>query len=372
MRRINPSHFREWTRKAHPQLHYVILSRRCNPGESAFVPEGLDCAIGQNLVLLRADGKRIFPPFLRWLLRGLEWWEQVRKSINVGAFFESLKCADIPNLRLHIPPLPEQYAISQILSALDYRIELNQQINKTLEVIAKSIFKHWFIDFEFPNEEGKPYKSSGGELTYDEQVRKKIPIGWRFDRIGRLLMTKSGGTPSRDNETFWKNGTVAWINSGKLRDFRIVEPAEYITEVARDNSSTTYVPMKTTVIAITGATLGEVSFLEIDSCISQNVVAILASETISSEFIYYWIKHIISDLASWQTGGAQQHINKKIVDDSMLLIPNKQIIEKYSSIARPIFERISLNCFQNLSSTSIRDSLLPKLMSGKRVPVEVS
>ncbi len=76
-RRITPEHFEQWTRKAKPQAHDVILSRRCNPGQTAVVPPGLDCALGQNLVLLRADGTRVFPPFLRWLVRGPEWWEQI-------------------------------------------------------------------------------------------------------------------------------------------------------------------------------------------------------------------------------------------------------------------------------------------------------
>lgn len=92
-RRISQEHFMEWTRKAAPQPYDVVLSRRCNPGETAFVPPGLDFALGQNLVLLRADGTKIYPPFLRWLVRGTDWWEQIGKFINVGAVFDSLKCA---------------------------------------------------------------------------------------------------------------------------------------------------------------------------------------------------------------------------------------------------------------------------------------
>ena len=105
VRRIDRDHFREWTRKANPQPFDVVLSRRCNPGETAFVPPGLECALGQNLVLLRADGTEVYPPFLRWLVRGPDWWAQVGEFINVGAVFDSLKCADVPHFRLRIPPL---------------------------------------------------------------------------------------------------------------------------------------------------------------------------------------------------------------------------------------------------------------------------
>src|SRR5205823_10331746 len=129
------------TRKARPSANDVVLSRRCNPGETAFVPIGLEFALGQNLVLLRSNGHRVYPPFLRWLVRGPEWWEQIGKFLNVGAVFDSLRCADVPNIELRIPPLPEQRAIASILGALDDKIELNQRMNKTLEAIARALFK---------------------------------------------------------------------------------------------------------------------------------------------------------------------------------------------------------------------------------------
>ena len=132
-RRITAENFAEWTRKARPSPYDVVLSRRCNPGETAFVPPGLEFALGQNLVLLRADGTKVYPPFLRWLVRGPEWWEQIAKFLNVGAVFDSLKCADVPHFTLRIPPLPEQRAIAHILGTLDDKIELNRRMSETLE-----------------------------------------------------------------------------------------------------------------------------------------------------------------------------------------------------------------------------------------------
>src|SRR5438067_2344400 len=126
VRRISREHFAEWTRKAKPQPNDEILSRRCNPGETAVVPENIDCALGQNLVLLRADNAKMFPPFLRWLVRGPDWWEQIGKFLNVGAVFDSLRCADIPNFHLPIPPISEQRAIASVLGGLDDKIELNR------------------------------------------------------------------------------------------------------------------------------------------------------------------------------------------------------------------------------------------------------
>ena len=147
-RRISREHYFEWTRKAKPSAYDVGLSRRCNPGETAFVPPDVEFALGQNLVLLRADGTEVYPPFLRWIVRGPEWWDQIKTFINVGAVFESLRCADIPNFSLCIPPLREQKLIAGFLGALDERIELLQNESLSLEQVVRTIFKSWFVDFD--------------------------------------------------------------------------------------------------------------------------------------------------------------------------------------------------------------------------------
>lgn len=147
-RLISLEDFDHWRRKARPIANDVIMSRRCNPGEIAFVPEKLEIALGQNLVLLRSNGEKVFPPFLRWITQGPNWWRQVNAFINVGAVFDSLKCADIPKFEFRLPPIEVQKRIAKTLGELDRKIELNHQINQTLEQIAQAIFKSWFVDFE--------------------------------------------------------------------------------------------------------------------------------------------------------------------------------------------------------------------------------
>ena len=147
-RRISQDDFVEWTKKLKPQANDVIVVRRCSSGDSAVVPPDFECAIGQNLVILRADGTKVSPPFLRWLVRSDDWWEQVRKYINVGAVFDSLKCREIPGFELPIPPITAQREIAAVLSALDDRITLLRETNATLEAIAQALFKSWFVDFD--------------------------------------------------------------------------------------------------------------------------------------------------------------------------------------------------------------------------------
>ena len=269
----------------------------------------------------------------------------------------SLKRVSLP-----IPKIEEQLKIIRIMDALNDRIDLLQKQNKTLEEMAQAIFKHWFVDFEFPDENGKSYKTNGRKMVDSELG--KIPDGWKTSKIGNILTTVLGGTPSRVNDVFWINGSIAWINSGKVNEFRIITPSEYITKEGLDNSATKMLPRRTTVIAITGATLGQVSLTEIDCCANQSVIGIIPSKQIPAEYIYCWIKKNISELLAMQTGGAQQHINKEDINNLQILIPTISLIKKYAEIESPIFDKISENCFETERIAHIRDSLLPKLMSG--------
>ncbi|MBP7620059.1 MAG: restriction endonuclease subunit S [Gemmatimonadales bacterium] len=367
-RRIAPGHFADWTRKARPAAYDVVLSRRCNPGETAFVEPGQEFALGQNLVLLRADGTRVHPPFLRWLVRGSEWWDQVAKFINVGAVFDSLRCADVPGFMLPIPPLQAQRAIAHILGALDDKIELNRRMSETLEAMARALFKSWFVDFD-------PVRAKmAGDDQWQNRIldvfpesigrEDEIPAGWRMQRLGDIVETRLGGTPSRAESTYW-GGDIPWINSGKANDFRVVEPSEFITPAGLASSATTLLPRRTVVIAITGATLGQVSLLEIETCANQSVVGVLGSDRLPGEFLFYWVKENIAQLVAQQTGGAQQHINKNNVNDLPVLCPSEGAISLYVEHARPMFDRIRQCCFESLTLARLRDAFLPKLISGE-------
>ena len=193
VRLISEDDFIEWTRKADPQPDDIILSRRCNPGETAYVPDNLECALGQNLVLLRADGQSILPKFLRYLVRSPDWWEQIHKYINVGAVFDSLKCRDIPKFELPVPPLPEQRAIAHVLGTLDDKIELNRKMNETLEGIATALFKSWFVDFDPVHAKMDDRRPAGmddetaelfpDELVWNEELGKEVPKGWKVGTL---------------------------------------------------------------------------------------------------------------------------------------------------------------------------------------------
>jgi type I restriction enzyme, S subunit len=282
-----------------------------------------------------------------------------------GTTQHNLLLKDLRSFKIAFPSLKTQKNIISSLRTIDEKITLNHQMNKTLDDIGESIFKHWFIDFEFPNKNGKPYRSSDGELVFNTTFSKDIPETWTISNIGDELKITLGGTPSTTNKSFWKNGTEAWINSGKINEFRITEPTTYITKEAIRNSATKLLPKSTTVLAITGATLGQISRLEIDTCANQSVIGIIESDHIPSEYVYYWIRYTIDEIIRYQTGGAQQHINKNNVENSKILIPSEKIIQEYKKIIQPLFEKISLLCFEINKLIQLRNSLLSKLLFGQ-------
>ncbi len=271
----------------------------------------------------------------------------IRNQIDMHASMTtraSLNSTAINSIEISIPDIEYQIPIGNILKCLDDKIELNRRNNHTLEQIAQTLFKKYFVDDIDP---------------------ENLPDEWTNDKIGNNVETILGGTPSTKNEEFWNNGNIPWINSGKANEFRIVEPTTYITEKALKHSNTKLLPKRTTIIAITGTTMGQISRLEIDSCANQSIIGILESEKIPSEFIYFWLKENLMEILSHATGGAQQHINKNNINDTIVIVPDKDLIIEFSKLVKPVFEKISLNCFENLKLQKIRDSLLPKLMSGE-------
>lgn len=277
------------------------------------------------------------------------------------------------------PPLEKQKRIAEILGSLDDKIELLQKQNKTLEDMAKALFKSWFVDFDVvrAKQKGLPKADIMREYHLTEELYDlfpssfadsplgPIPSGWEVKPLGAICQLALGGTPSRTNLKYWEKGSIPWINSGKVNDFRIITPSEYITEAGYNSSATKLLPIHTTVVAITGATLGQVSFTEIECCANQSVVGILENEKLASEYIYLFILFNLDKLLAKQTGGAQQHINKNDIASLICLVPSEKILEQYKQKQKPLFDKIHNNMVQIQTLTELRDSLLPRLISGK-------
>lgn len=314
--------------------------------------------------------------FIYYLLR---FFKNEIIELASGSAQPNVSPRDILKIPCKVPKRPMRIAVGNLLAALDKKISVNKELSKTLEEIAQTIFQSWFIDFD-------PVKAKmAGQMpmgidavnaglfpnSFQESELGLIPKGWEVRSIGSLCDTTLGGTPSRVNETYW-NGDIPWINSGKINEFRIITPSEFITKLGLEKSATKLLPRGTTVLAITGATLGQFSRLEIDSCANQSVVGILGSEKASNEFIYMSIKNGIQRLISAQTGGAQQHINKEDVNSFLIVYPGQKLMNAFTAETLNIFSLIGSLLTQAPTLSAIRDSLLPRIISGElKTPEEI-
>ena len=268
------------------QLGDVLISN-IRPYFQKIWQANCDGACSADVLCIRANEKAN-SKYLYYLLSQQKFFDYVMSGAK-GCKMPRGDKSQIMQWQITLPPLAEQKRIADILSAIDDKIELNRRINANLEQQAQALYKSWFVDFE-------PF---GG----------KMPEDWKEGTLGEICTCYLGGTPSRTKSEYW-SGNIPWINSGEVNKFRIIEGSEFITELGLKKSATKLLPKKTTVLAITGATLGQVSLLEIDSCANQSVIGILENKCIPYEFIYPLIKNDIDKIIRHQTGGAQQHINK--------------------------------------------------------------
>jgi type I restriction enzyme S subunit len=379
VRRISSAHFAEWTRKAKPQHHDVILSRRCNPGETAYVPAGLDCALGQNLVLLRADGSKLYPPFLRWLVRGPDWWEQVGTFINVGAVFDSLKCADIPNFKIPLPSLAEQRAIAAVLGALDDKIELNQRMNATLEAMARALFQSWFVEFDPVRAKLDGRIPAGLDSAiaalfpdaFQESVQGQIPRGWTLEAVGDVVNCVGGSTPSTAKPEFWDRGTHHWTTP---KDFSsldapiLVDTERKISDSGLAAISSGLLPAGTLLMS-SRAPVGYLAISAIPVAINQGFIAMKCNERASNYFMLNWCHEKMAQIEARATGTTFAEISKSNFRPIPVLLPPRDLMAAYTTLVAPLYSQIEANIRQSRVLAALRDILLPKLLSGKiRVP----
>ncbi|HLF18841.1 MAG TPA: restriction endonuclease subunit S [Candidatus Omnitrophota bacterium] len=254
--------------------------------------------------------------------------------------------------RWNKPPKNEQHAIAKILSDLDAKIELNHQMNKTLEQIAQAIFKQWFVDFEFPGHEKTKFVND-------------LPEGWGQGIIKECCLdVKNGGTPRRDQQRFWDGGNIPWLTSGEVRQPIITSTDNFITEEGMIESSAKWVEPFSVVVALYGATAGQVSLISTKLTTNQAVCSLIPKNNFAF-FNYLWMRNAVGELENKAVGSAQQNISKAIVEETIVMIPLISVLEQFDGAVRPIFLKWIQNIDESKMLAKIRDSLLPRLMSGK-------
>lgn len=334
----------------------------------------LPARVNQHVCILRANKEYVDPFYLKSYLVNSKMQDEMLSLANNGGTRAALTKGMIENFKIILPNIKEQKAISKILWSLDKKIENNNKINKKLEQMAQAIFKQWFVDFEFPNEYGKPYKSSGGEMV--ESELGMIPKGWEIGAIGDYVKVKSGFA---FKSAWWEESGIPVIKIKDISNNTInFNDISYVSEDKVDSAKDFIVNGGDLLIAMTGATIGKFAIVpprKSNVLVNQRVGKFFLGENPLKKlgFIYCILcrDEVYNQIVSRGDGSAQPNISPSNIESIKIILPSKDMIEKFNASVKCMFEKIIRNVEECNKLITLRDTLLPKLMSGKiRVPLD--
>lgn len=331
-----------------------------------------DFVVSTKLMVLRKFNPDVNNKYLYYFLTNDQMLSALQaRAENRICSFPQITFDLLSDYKIRVPALSAQEKIAAALSALDAKIDCNNRINAELEAMARTLYEYWFVQFDFPFDfaqgrpeaNGKPYQSSGGKMVYNATLKREIPVGWRVSTIGETFKTHLGGTPSRGKEEYWNPGEVNWLSSGENPSMFVVAPDERISNLGLRNSPAKLLPQGTVILSIVRHL--RASILGIEAATNQSVVGILETDKLKHWFIYPYLVREIPRLMALRTGAQQPHINKGVLDESLLVLPDEATLEAYTNLAAPLFLQIKNHHQQNRELAQLRDWLLPMLMNGQ-------
>lgn len=316
-------------------------------GYSALVPkDGRNYLHNQRIGLVRIKSDKIRKDYLYWLMRTYHYQRFIAGSAS-GTTVKHTSPSSIKKYRFLLPPKKEQEEIARILSSLDDKIELNNQINRNLEEQAKVIFKSWFVDFE-------PF---GGEP----------PDDWKDGTIADLGKVTGGGTPSKAKEEYYSQNGIPWITPKDLS----VNKSKFISRGQTDisdsglNNSSAIVMPKGTVLFSSRAPIGYIAIAKNEVTTNQGFKSVVPHPHVGTPFVYMFLKHNLEKIESVASGSTFKEVSGGVMKSIPALIPDNKSLSSFTNQCQPLFQKQEILEAENNILQETRDTLLPKLMSGE-------
>ncbi|UTG73413.1 restriction endonuclease subunit S [Neisseria subflava] len=287
------------------------------------------------------------------------------KEKSQGSQTKFLTLPILQNIHFSSILINEQKSIAAVLSALDKKIALNKQINARLEEMAKTLYDYWFVQFDFPDTNGKPYKSSGGEMVFDETLKREIPKGWEVKKLKDAMQIVRGASP-RPIDDFLSDNGIPWI---KISDATatstpfIFKTKEFIKSNGKQYSRYLY---PNTLILSNSATPGIPRIVELECCVHDGWLIIENLKNgLFNEFMYFYFLNFKEKIINLGSGSIFKNLKTEYIKELDLIIPNKETLENAKTIFSDVFKKIKNTQKQNHQLTQLRDFLLPMLMNGQ-------
>ena len=337
---ISRSLFEEYKNNySFPKVGDILISAAGTIGR-AVIYNGEDAYYqDSNIVWIDNDEKKVLNQYLFYLYKNIKW------KVSTGSTILRLYNDNIRETEIIVPEKVFQLEISKSLSILDQKISLNTRMNAELEAMAKQLYDYWFVQFDFPDENGKPYKSSGGKMVWNEKLKREIPEGWEVKEISSIL-DKVTSTPRLTTNEYLQDG-----------DFPIIDQTTdiYYAGFTNRKDAVSY-QYPAVVFGDHSCAVKYVNFPFVRGADGTQVM-LSNNNSISVEYLYFAVKLIKVNK------GYARHFS--FVKDSLIVIPSQSISLKYKSIVERLFVQITNNRKETVHLTRLRDSLLPMLMNGQ-------
>ena len=355
-RQITEDDFRDADRRTNLAAYDILITNSGTIGRMALVkdiPETRKTTFQKSVAIVRADTSQVVPNYLYYLLKSKvhDFINSSNGSAQKNLLLSTMRDFDIS----FVDSFETQHRIATILSRYDSLIENYQKQIKLLEEAAQRLYKEWFIDLHFPEHE-------------NTKIVDGVPEGWEKKTIADVCTNiSSGSTPSRSNKAYWENGTIKWVKTKELQDGWILDTEEYISQEGYNSSSTKIFPANTILMAIYASpTLGRLGILSTDCCCNQAALGLIADENIISwQWLFWKLYELRDEFNAIARGAGQQNISGIVVKNKEIIIPDKGVIDGFTSVVSKMFEQQKSLSSQLRLLTEARDRLLPKLMSGE-------
>ena len=344
--------------KGRVQLNDIVLTTRGTVGNVAIFDDQVPfkkIRINSGMVIIRCSN-RFYPYFLYSFFRSSLFKSQCGLN-GSGSAQPQLPISAIKNIKIPEFNLKTQQSIAAVLFVLDKKIALNKQINARLEEMAKTLYDYWFVQFDFPDANGKPYKSSGGEMVFDETLKREIPKGWAVKSLNQVADIVMGQSPDGASYNLEQEGTIFFQGSTDF-DWRFPNVRQYTT-------SPTRFAQKGDILLSVRAPVGDLNISPFECCIGRGLAA-LRSKSGNNSFLFYVMKYFKTVFERRNTEGTTfGSITKDDLHSLKLAVPADKVLEKYNEISSKYDEMIFIRSQQNHQLTQLRDFLLPMLMNGQ-------
>lgn len=337
-----------------PEKGDVLFSKDGTIGKVLLFNFDYKIGVLSSIAIFRPKEELIDSLFLSYYLKEQTNNNFIKDNFRSGSAIPRIILRDFKKYNLTVPELSEQKSIASILSTIDDKIENNLAINKTLEEMAMALYKHWFVDFG-------PFQ----DCEFVESELGRIPKGWEVKKIGEVIETLGGGTPSTTTKEYWEDGDILWYSPTDLtreNSLFSFDTAKKITALGLQKSSAKMFPANSLLMS-SRATIGLLTINTKEACTNQGFITMLPNDKLSVYQLYFWVKDNMDLIISKANGSTFKEISKSNFRDLEIVVPNS--IENYIEQSKDIFEQIKNNTSENQTLIQLRDTLLPKLISGE-------